>query len=44
MNKTIELNEQQLGLVKACLEDVIKNGYSTTTRMVALQIIKKLEE
>ena len=40
----IELNEQQVEFLKSLLEaDVIRKDFSNTSKAIALQIIKKLE-
>lgn len=44
MNKEISLNEQQADFLKSILETLTKDTFSQTTRMIALQIIAKLEE
>ena len=41
---TIELNEQQVELVKFLLNEVLIKNYSKTDQAVARLIIKKLEE
>jgi len=48
MNKTIELNEQQVEMIKAFMQDVIEESggleWSMTSKSIASQIINKLEE
>lgn len=45
MNKTIELNEQQVEFLKSALIKITEDDeYSNTTVAVALQIINKLKE
>lgn len=43
MNKTIELNEQQVEYLKTLLENVQHEGMSETYKVVYKQIINKLE-
>ena len=48
MNKTIELNEQQVEMIKAFMQDVIEESggleWSNSSKSVASQILAKMEE
>ena len=44
MNKSIELNEQQVDFLKSALIEITEGDYSQNSKVIALSIINKLNE